>query len=142
MQLDPRRGRLPAPESVALQISLGRAVLSAAIMAAPAVSARALGADSATAGRVTWLTRMTAVRDGALGVGGALAVRRGAAAAAPWLLGGAVSDAVDAVVLARALQQGRVKGVVPVAVVPLAALTALAGAFTALRGRRASPAAR
>jgi hypothetical protein len=52
------------------------------------------------------------------------------------LLGGAVSDAVDAVVIAGALKQGRVKGIVPALVAPGAALLAAAGAATAVRLRR------
>ncbi|HZC73437.1 MAG TPA: hypothetical protein VE442_22260 [Jatrophihabitans sp.] len=135
MKLDPRRVPLPAAESMALQISAGRTGFALAMMAAPTASLRALGADSATAQRVTWVTRMLAVRDGALGVGGFVAARRGGSAA-PWLVAGAVSDAVDAMVIGRALDQGRVKGIVPAAVVPLAALTAAVGALTALRTRR------
>lgn len=136
MKLRPRPLPLPAPDSMAWQIAAGRVAFAAVIMAAPTTSLRALGADSATAQRVTWMTRMLAVRDGALGVGGVLAARRGASAT-PWLLAGAVSDAVDALVIARALAQGRVKGIVPTAVVPLAAVTAVAGAAAALRAHRA-----
>lgn len=135
MNLDPRRIPLPAPDTTAFQISAARTALAVAIMAAPVTSLRLLGADGATAQRVTWLTRMTAVRDGALGVGGVWAARRGAPVA-PWLIGGAVADVVDAVVTARAVQQGRVKGAIPTAVVPLAGLTAAVGAVTAWRSRR------
>ncbi len=120
---------------MALQITAGRSLIAAAIVAAPVASVRLMGTDTATAQRVVWLGRMMAVRDGALGVGGAVAVRR-RSGAVPWLLGGAVSDAVDAVVVASALRQGRLKGVVPAAVVPLAAATAAAGFVTALRLRR------
>ena len=133
--IDPRRIPLPAPDSTAFQISMGRTALAAAIMAAPVASLRLLGADSATAQRVTWLTRMTAVRDGALGVGGAVAVQRGGSVA-PWLVGGAVADTVDAIVMAHALRQGKIKGIVPAAVVPLAALTAAVGALAAWRSCR------
>lgn len=134
MTLQARLPRLPDAGSIALQITAGRAVLSAGIMAAPVLSARLLGADSATAQRVTWLTRMTAVRDAALGVGGAVAMRRGGPVA-PWLLAGAASDAVDAIVLTGALRQGRVKGLIPTATVPVAAITAVAGVFAAVRLR-------
>jgi hypothetical protein len=134
MKLDRRRVQLPDADSMARQLAAGRAVIAAAMMAAPVRSARLMGTDTATAQRVTWLARMMAVRDAAIGVGGVLAGRRGAAA--PWLLAGAVSDAVDAVVLAGALRQGRLKGVLPTAVVPMAAATAALGAITALRLRR------
>jgi hypothetical protein len=136
VKLDLRSVRLPEPDSMAMQLAAGRAVFAATMTAAPVFSARLLGADTATAQRVTWLTRMMAVRDGALGAGGVAAARRGGAAPAPWLLGGAVSDAVDAIVIAAALKQGRVKGLVPRLIVPAAAATAAVGAVTALRLRR------
>lgn len=121
---------------LAVQIPAGRSVLAASIMAAPVVTARVMGTDTATAQRVAWLTRMTAVRDGALGVGGVLAARRGGTAVLPWLVGGAASDLVDAVVIAKAVREGRLKGVVPTLIVPLAAVTAVAGAVAAVRLRR------
>jgi hypothetical protein len=127
---------LPPPGPMALQLTAARTALASVIMAAPVVSARVFGTDTATAQRVVWLVRMAAVRDGALGVGGLAAARRGGSAAVPWLLGGAVSDAVDAVVLAQALKQGRVKGVGPAGIVPLGAVAAVAGVVTALRLRR------
>lgn len=127
---------LPDPRSLALQIAAGRSLAAAAIMAAPVASARALGTDTATAQRVVWLTRMMAVRDGALGVGGVAAVRRGGGTS--WLLGGAAADAVDAVVLAGALRQGRLKGVLPTLVAPVAAGLAIVGAVAGLRLRRRS----
>jgi hypothetical protein len=120
---------------MAVQLTAGRTLLASAIMAGPVVSLRLLGADTATAQRVAWVTRMTAVRDGALGVGGLLASRRGDGAATGWLLGGAVSDAVDAIVIAHAVKQGRVKGIVPTLAAPLGAVAALAGVVTALRLR-------
>jgi hypothetical protein len=135
MKPDPRRIRRPDAPALARQLAAGRVVMAAAALAAPVPAARILGTDTATAGRVTWLTRMMAVRDGAIGAGG-LAATRGSGSAAPWLLAGAVSDAVDAAVLAVALRQGRIKGVVPTAVVPMAAGIALASAVTALRLRR------
>jgi hypothetical protein len=125
--------KVPDTHALAWQIAAGRTVIATSIMAAPVASARALGTDTATAQRVSWLTRMTAIRDGAIGVGGVLAARRGAAA--PWLLAGAASDLVDAVVIGKALRDGRIKGVVATVTVPLAALTAVAGAATAIRLR-------
>lgn len=134
MQVDLRRTRLPEPEATARWLALGRTALAAAVMAAPVRSARLLGMDTATARRVTFLTRSMAARDGALGVGGVLAARDGGVT--PWLLGGAAADAVDAAVLAVALRQHRVKGVAPAAVVPLAAAASAAAALTAVRLRR------
>jgi hypothetical protein len=80
---------------------------------------------------------MLGVRDGALGVGGAFAARNGGSGAVPWLLGGAAADAVDAIVIAGAVKQGRLKGAIPSAIVPLAAITSAVGVLSAarLRGR-------
>ncbi|HET8582549.1 MAG TPA: hypothetical protein VFL65_04815 [Jatrophihabitans sp.] len=137
MRIDPRRVRPPQPESLGLQLAAGRAVMGAAILAFPVPAARLLGADTATARRVSWMTRMLAVRDGALGVGGAIATRRGTGtAAAGWLLAGAVSDATDALVYAAALRQGRLRGAVPTLIVPGAALAAAVGAVAAAGLRR------
>jgi hypothetical protein len=121
---------------MALQLAAGRTLFAAVIMAAPVPLLRILGADGATAQRVVWLTRMTAARDGALAVGGLAAVRRNDGSEGPWIVAGAMADAVDAVVIASAIKQGRVRGVVPTAMVPLAALAAAAGAVTAVRLRR------
>ena len=131
-----KRPAIPDPAVIATQIAAGRTLIAASILAAPVVSARALGTDTATAQRVSWLTRMTGIRDGAIGLGGVLAARNGrASAAAPWLLAGAASDLVDTVVIAKALREGRIKGVLPTLTVPVAALTAVAGAVTAIRLR-------
>src|SRR4051812_50034673 len=72
-----RRLALPAPERMATQLAAGRLVLAGAFLAAPVPALRAMGADTATAQRISWLTRMMAVRDGALGLGAALATRNG-----------------------------------------------------------------
>jgi hypothetical protein len=142
MSADRPRSRIAEPDAMALQLTAVRAALATAIMVAPVLSARLLGADRATAQRVSWLTRMTAVRDGALAVGGLAAVR-GPGSPTPWLIGAAASDAVDALVIAQALRQGRVHGLTATAVVPLAAVAAVSGAITATRcARRAGRAAR
>jgi hypothetical protein len=133
MKINVATRAVPPAGAMAKQIGAGRTAFALAFLAAPVAAARLLGTDTATAQRVVWLTRMMAVRDGAIGVGG-LAAGGGAA---PWLLAGAVSDAVDAAVLGTALRQGRLKGLVPTAVVPLAGVTALVGVWTALRVRRA-----
>jgi len=135
MNLRPRALALPEAEAMARQLALGRAGFAAAFLAAPVPGLRALGADTATAQRVSWLTRMMAVRDGALAVGALVADRRGGDPR-PWLVGGAVSDAVDAIVFAGALKEGRLKGAAPTMVVPGAALAAGLGLLTAARLRR------
>jgi hypothetical protein len=131
------RAGIAEPQALAAQLAAGRTLFAAAIMAAPVPLLRVLGADAATAQRVVWLTRMTAVRDGALGVGGLAAARRKDGSVRPWVVAGAVSDAVDAVVIGSAIKQGRVRGFVPSAMVPLAGMAAAAGAVAALGlGRR------
>jgi hypothetical protein len=127
--------KIPDEAALARQIPAGRTLIAASILAAPVMTGRAMGTDTATAQRVSWLTRMMGVRDAAIGVGGLLAARRGGAAATPWLIAGAASDLVDAVVLAKAVREGRIKGIVPTLTVPVAALTAVAGAATAVRLR-------
>jgi hypothetical protein len=134
MTLDRQRFRIPEPAAMARQLTAGRAVAGTVILAAPVLSARLLGTDSATAQRVVWLTRMMAVRDAALGAGGFAAVRSGGPVT-PWLIAGAVSDAVDAIVLGQALRSGRAKGLAATGVVPLAMGAAAVGALTAVRLR-------
>jgi hypothetical protein len=134
MTLDRLRFPIPEPAAMAQQLAAGRAVAGTAMLAAPVLSARLLGADSATAQRVAWLTRMMAVRDAALGAG-ALAATRGDGPVTPWLIGGAVSDAVDALVLSQALRTGRAKGLGAIVVVPVAIGAAAVGVLTAVRLR-------
>src|SRR4051794_34234608 len=130
-----RRLALPAPERMATQLAAGRLALAGVFLAAPVPALRAMGADTATAQRISWLTRMMAVRDGALAVGALVADRRGGDPR-PWLVGGAVSDAVDALVFAQALKQGRLKGIAPTMIVPGGILAAVLGFTTAARLRR------
>ena len=135
MSSDRQRISIPEPDAMAFQLAAGRTVAGGAMLALPVLSARLLGTDSATAKRVAWLTRMMAVRDAAIGAGG-LAAARGTGSPTPWIVAGAVADAVDAVVLTQALRQGRVKGLAAAAVVPVAAGAAAVGVVTALRLRR------
>src|SRR4051812_49708958 len=100
-----RRLALPAPERMATQLAAGRLALAGAFLAAPVPALRAMGADTATAQRISWLTRMMAVRDGALGLGAAMATRNGGGPR-PWVLGGAGSPAPGAGRLPGAVQQG------------------------------------
>jgi hypothetical protein len=137
VKLDPRRSMLTDPATLALQLSAGRTLLAAGLFAAPVSGARVLGMDTATAQRVSWLTRMLAVRDGAIGAGGVLAGRRGGDVAT-WVLAGAVADAVDAIVIAGALRRGRLSGLPAAGTVAGAGGAAVVGAVTAWRTRRRS----
>jgi len=134
MKLDRQQLPIPEPEALALQLALGRTVAGAALLAAPVLGLRLLGADSATAKRVTFLTRMMAVRDAAIGAG-ALAAARGHGSPVPWIIAGAASDAVDTVVLTQALREGRATGLTARLTVPISASAAAIGIVTAIRLR-------
>jgi hypothetical protein len=127
----PLSGRLPSARTIGLCVGAGRVAIGAVFLAAPVTSVRLLGLDTATAARITWLARMTAVRDTVLGAGTVVSAgrRRGAAG---WLYAGAVSDTVDAAVLAAALREGKVRGWRPQAIavgaVGAAAIAAVAAA--------------
>ena len=105
--------------------------LGVGFLLAPVASVRILGMDSATAKRVTYLARMAAVRDASIGAGTLVSARPGG-----WLLAGAVSDAVDAVVIADAVRSGRAGGPTARLVVVGAALIAGVGALAALGSLR------
>jgi hypothetical protein len=100
---------LASARTIGMCVGAGRLAIGAAFLAAPVTSVRILGLDSATAVRVAWLARMTAIRDGVVGAGTVVSTARDDGAAG-WLVAGAVSDAVDAAVLISALREGRVGG--------------------------------
>jgi hypothetical protein len=128
--------RLPSARTIGLSVGAGRVAIGAVFLAAPVSSVRLLGLDTATAARITWLARMTAVRDTVLGAGTVASAsrRRGAAG---WLLAGSVSDAVDAAVLAAALREGRIRGWRPQAIAVGAVGAALVAAAAAAELARA-----
>ena len=119
--------RLPSARTVGLSVGAGRLAIGAIFLAAPVSSVRLLGLDTATAARVAWLARMTAVRDGVLGAGTVVSSARRDGAGA-WLLAGSVSDAVDAAVLVAALREGKIRGWRAQAVTVGAVAAALAAA--------------
>lgn len=105
----PLLSRIPSAEAIGLAIGAGRVALGLGFMAAPVLSMRVMGLDTATASRAAWLAQMTAARDLVLGAGTVSSVSR-ASGAAPWLLAGAVSDAADTVFVGAALRGGKVRG--------------------------------
>jgi len=135
----PRRRRVerslptfvPSARTIGLSVGAGRLAIGAIFLAAPVASVRLLGLDTATARRTTWLARMTAARDGALGAGTLVSCAREDGAVA-WLLAGSVSDAVDAAVLVAALREGKVRGWAAQAATAGAIAGALAGAAATL----------
>lgn len=140
---------LPQLPSLALRdlgvgIGIGRSVLGAAFLADPELAVRVIGADSATAARVTWLSRMAAIRDLALGAGtsiSTLSARRSARKghdSTTWLLAGAICDAVDATAIATAARQHRldpVRGYLGALLAAGAALLSGAAVVDSLRRR-------
>jgi hypothetical protein len=127
--LVPSAGRLPSARTIGLSLGAGRTAVGAIFFSAPVASVRLLGLDTATAARVSWLARMTAVRDGVLGAGTLVSSGRQVGAGG-WLLAGSVSDAVDAAVLVAALRAGKVGGWRP----RIVAAGAVAAAFVAAAG--------
>ena len=88
-------------------IAAGRVALGVGFLLRPGAMPRLMGIDSGTVERTSWFGRMFGAREVALGAGLLLAgspeeERR-------WLLGGALSDAVDAVAFAEALRRGLVR---------------------------------
>jgi hypothetical protein len=131
----PRRAGIPNARTAGIAIGLGRTAIGAVFFAAPITALRIVGADSATAARVTWLSRMTAARDGVLGVGTARSSASGRGAAG-WLIAGAVADAVDAAALTAAMRERRAGGAGGVAMIAAAAATSALGAWAALASLR------
>lgn len=113
-----------------------RVTLGVVMLARPMLVPRPLGVDRITADRVSWLVRMLGARDFALGAGTLLAIRSGQgtggdrAGLGSWLALSGVSDAVDALALARAVRRGHVGpvsgGLAAMSGVGAAALSALA----------------
>lgn len=86
----------------------GRVAAGVGLLARPDLFPRMLGVDSGTAARMSWLGRMFGAREVALGAGLLLAGRAGGDPR-PWLLGAALSDAVDVVALGSAVRRGVVR---------------------------------
>ena len=124
------------PARTAVLIGAGRLAFGVIFSAAPEPGMRLLGMDGATARRASWVSRMVAARDAALGLGTLAAARTGGAG--PWLLAGALADAGDAVAVAAAIKQRRVAGpgawLIAGGGLPLAGLGVLAA--MGLRSRR------
>src|SRR3954470_23324647 len=118
--------RLPVPEVVAGALSverlaLSRAAVGVSMITRPRSLPRLLGVDSAAAARMSWSTQMLGAREVALGLGALVALRRpDRRAARLWLLAGLLSDAVDALAVGAAVEQGRVSKVTGTGLVAVA----------------------
>jgi hypothetical protein len=97
------------------------------LLARPSVLPQAMGVDSSTAARIGWLVQMAGARDAAIGAGLVHAART-RRDPVPWVLAGAVCDAVDAVAFALAAARGRVRPALGAA----AAASGVAGAVSHL----------
>jgi hypothetical protein len=128
--------RLPTSRDVALTLGAGRCLLGAAFLAAPVFSVRVLGVDTASAKRVTFVARMLAARDLALGAGTLGGATRGRPAG--WLVAGAAADAADAVLIVAALRTGQARGWPAAAIAAGAVAAAAAGGLAALAASRGS----
>ena len=147
---------MPEPEDVAVvggdsqgmhspTIGLGacRLAVGGAFLAFPTASVRLLGVDSASAARMSWLARMAAARDLALGAGviGAAVTQRGRV---PALLATALVDAADAALIALAARDARVdriRGLTMAAGAAAAAGAGIVAAADLLMRRRAGASA-
>jgi hypothetical protein len=99
-------------DRLARQIGLARAGLGVSLLTAPVPLIRMVGVDTATARRMSWVTRLAAARDLGLGIGTLAAVRAAgsggeAVDAARWVAIGAAADVADTVIVTAALRAGR-----------------------------------
>ncbi|MDT4937655.1 MAG: hypothetical protein QOG80_1326 [Pseudonocardiales bacterium] len=122
----------PSARTVGVLLGAGRAVLGSTFLVSPVFAVRILGLDSATAHRVTWLSRMTAGRDLALAAGALVAEARGRSGAS-WVAAGAAADAVDAAAILAAVRAGKLGGPRPVGMVGGAFAAAAVGFWAAAR---------
>jgi len=126
--------------SPSVVLGASRLAVGGAFLAFPVASVRLLGVDSASAARMSWLARMAAARDLALGVGvlGAAVTHRGRV---PALLATALVDAADAALVALAARDARVdkfRGLVVAAGAAGAAGAGIVAAADLVRRRRAT----
>ncbi|TQS46718.1 hypothetical protein [Cryptosporangium phraense] len=111
---------------IVLAVALIRLAVGAVSTAQDTVLPRSLGIDSATAGRMAFITRMFATREIALALGTGAAVVKGGSGARSWVLASALADGFDAVTLVTAARSGRAA--------KLGSYAAAAGAVAAVGG--------
>lgn len=113
-----------------------RAALGVAMITRPSLVPRLLGVDRVTAERMTWLTRLAAGREIALGFGAVTARGPGARR---WVAAGAFCDLVDAWTLATAVRRRHINRVLGTGAIGTSVIAA-AGGIAAL-ARPAPPTA-
>jgi hypothetical protein len=90
-------------------LAMGRAGAGAVMVARPRLLPTAMGVDSATSARVSWVIQMLGARELALGLGTLAALRSpDRVASRAWVAAGVLSDAVDALAVGAAVGRGRV----------------------------------
>jgi hypothetical protein len=109
----------------------GRVAGAIAAFARPEALPRLLGVDRGTARRATFLVRLVAAREAAIGLGALHALKTGRDVR-PWLVAQAVADAADAVALAAATRE-RVLRPTRGVMATLAAASSVVGAVIALK---------
>ena len=119
---------LADPVRVGVALGATRVALGVGFLVAPVSSTRMLGLDSATAKRITFLARMTAVRDVVLGAGTVVS-RRQPAALRYWVLAGALADLGDAAAISGAVRSRVGGGLLARAMVGGAAGAAVLGGW-------------
>jgi hypothetical protein len=112
----------------------GRVASGVAAFVRPEGLPRMLGLDRGTSRRSTFLVRLFAVREAALGVGTVHALQTGRDVR-PWLVATAISDAGDALAFAAATRERVLRPSRGVAV-SIAALAGVVGAAVTLRRMR------
>ena len=118
-------------------LALTRTGVGAVMLARPRLLPQVLGVDSAASARTSWVVQMLGAREVAMGLGGLAAGRRRDARL--WIAAGALSDAVDALVIGSAAVRGRLSRPLAAAV-SVSALGAAAAGLAQLSddGRAAS----
>ena len=96
-----------------------RCAVGVAALARPVDAVRFAGVDRVTAQRTAWVARLAGARDLAIGAGLLDAMRRGQPTGG-WLAAGALSDAMDAMIIGSATARGQLTAL------PGAAMTASA----------------
>lgn len=107
------------------RVAQARTGLGLTMIARPSLMPRGLGVPQAAADSTGWVVQMLGAREVALGLGTWAALRRpDHRAARLWVAAGLLSDAVDALAVARALGRGSVRPMAGSALVAVAVSTA------------------
>jgi len=119
----------------AVHVALARTGAGVVMLTQPTALPRVLGVDSAASERTAWVVQMLGARELALGGGAVWTLRaRSRRGARAFVLAGALSDALDALVVGAAVARGRVSrpvGGIAVATALTACAVGLAAGDTA-----------